>query len=298
LQSAAAPKTSGEALETNEQTLTLKYMDITLDEYADAFRWENVMSRIRVTFEHRDEAKATLSDQLANAFDVSYFNQIAGIVGATPGTFVGHNTLHLPTVASDSLIIAGGQATEDALTTADVFTLDLVSEAVQLAKTRALPIRPADVGYPQPLYVCFIHPWQTYQLKLADSRFDKLMQDAMRGGMIGNNPRVTGGLCIWDGCLLVENTRVPISASATTGGAVQVRRAILCGAQAAMVVWGRMGGTPERLRWVEKLFDFDREMGVMGGFVAGIKKSVFLDTSGGANPVAFATIAIATATAA
>lgn len=296
LQSEQAPKTSGQSVEGSEQTLNLMFMDVTLDEYADAFRWDNIMSRQRVTFEHRDEAKAALSDQLAHAYDRSFFTQISGNTSATSGgpteaTFQGHNTVTEPEAANH---IIPGVGTEIGLVSTDVFTLDLISEAVQQAKTNDIAIRPADIGYPEDMYVCFLHPWQVFDLKQSTSRWTTVMRDAMQGSMIGDNPQITGALGVWDGCLLVENSRVPRVLDSTAGDIV--RRAVLCGAQSAMSVWGRIGGTPERLRWVEKLFDFDREMGVLGGFVAGIKKSVFREEEAGPASIDFATIVISTAT--
>ena len=296
LQDSVAPLTSGQAVETNELALRSKYMDITLDEFVHAYRWANVTDRQRVTYEHRDEARAALADLLANAWDTSFFNQIAG--NADPGgnaTFEGNNTINVPT----EHIFAAGKANEAALASTDTFTLDLISEAVQTAKTRSVgTIRPARIpGYSTPLFVCFLHPWQVDSLRTADSRWDKVMHSAMQGGQIGDNPLITGALGVWDGTLLCENNRVPASATAPASGAL-VRRAILCGAQSAMCVYGRIGGSADRYRWVEKLFDFDREMGVAGGFVAGIKKSQFEDENGGGSKLDFGTVVISTVTSA
>jgi N4-gp56 family major capsid protein len=296
MQDATKAITSGAAVEGSELSLTLKYMDITLDEYAHAFKWGNVIDRQRVTFEIRDEAKAALADLLADNWDTSFFNQIAGISAATT-THAGHNSVTEPAAASH--IFSGAAANEAALADTDVITLDDISEAVQRAKTNTPTIRPANLeGYPEPLFVCFLHPWQVYDLRQSDSRWDVLQRDAMAGGMIKDNPLITGALGIWDGCLLVESSRVPTPGAGGGTGLPVIRRAIFCGAQAAMCCYGRIGGTTERYRWVEKLFDFDREMGVLGGFVAGIKKSTFGDPDGtppGANLIDFATIVISSA---
>jgi len=295
MQDATAPKTSGQTIEGSEKTLTLKYLDITINEFAEAYRWDNVMSRIRVTFEHRDEAKAALSDLLANAWDTSFFNQIAGMVaaGAEP-TFEGNNTINAPT--AENHIFAGSAANEGAIAVTDVMTLDLISRAKALSKTglTGVPIRKARIpGFPEPLYVVFVHPWQNDAMRQADTRWDNICNSAMQGGMIGDNPLITGAMGIWDECLIVENSRVPQGAAGT---GTATRRAILCGAQAAISAQGRIGGTPDSFRWVEKLFEYDREMGVMGGFVAGIKKSVFTDENAGGNPIDFATLVMSTAT--
>ena len=97
LQLNTAPKTTGVSVEGNEQTLDFSYMDIKLDEYAEAVRWGNIIDRQRVTFEMRDEAMAAIADVLANAFDRSFFNQVSGVsdVGGST-TFEGHNTINAP----------------------------------------------------------------------------------------------------------------------------------------------------------------------------------------------------------
>jgi N4-gp56 family major capsid protein len=288
--------TTGTAVEGNELTLAFKYMDVTLDEYAHAFKFGNVIDRQRVTFELRDEAKAALADLLANNWDTGFFNQVAGISGATT-THAGHNSITEPAAANH--IFSGAAANEAALADTDVITLDDISMAVQIAKTATPGIRPAKLdGYPEPLYVVFLHPWQVFDLRQSDSRWEVLMREAMSGGMIGNNPLITGALGIWDGCLLVESSRVPTPGAGGGTGLPVIRRAILCGAQAAMCVYGRIGGQADKFRWVEKLFDFDRDMGVLGGFVGGLKKSTFGDPDGtppGANLVDFATVVISSA---
>jgi N4-gp56 family major capsid protein len=294
-QSDRAPRTSGQPVENNEQVLNKYQMVFTINEYADAYRWDNVMSRQYVTYDNRDEAKANLADQMANAWDRGFFNQIAG--NADPGgaaTFQGNN----PIVAPDAnhWLFAGNATSEATIDASDVLTLDDISEAVTLAKVGTVPIRPVEVkGFPQPMYVVFIHPWQSYLMKLADTRWDNIARDAMQGGNISGNPRLTGGMGVWDGTLICENYRVPASATAGSGGEV-VRRAILCGSQSAICGYARLGGTALRYRWVEKLFDYDREMGCMAGFIGGLRKSVWTqEASGGSEVFDFSTVVISSA---
>ncbi len=294
LQDATAPKTSGQSVEGAEKTLRLKYMDVIIDEYAEAYRWENVMSRQRVTFEHRDEAKAALSDLFANAFDTGLFNQLAGM--ADPGgnaTFQGHNPIVAPTAGNH---LFGSGTTEATITTTGIMSLDLISKAKTYAKSgkTAFPIRKARLpGFSEPMFVCIIHPFQNLQMRAQDTRWDNICNSAMQGGMIGNNPMISGALGVWDETVIMESSRIPYGDNGT--GGIKTRRALFLGAQAAVCSGARLGGTPDSFRWVEKLFDFDREMGVMGGFVAGLRKSVFSDEAGGANAVDFAVVVLSTA---
>ena len=296
-QSELPPKSSGTSVEGNEQTLALEYMDFNIDEYADAVRFRNVIDRQRVNFEFLDESRALLADQLANSWDRSGFNQICGVDGGY-ATFNGQNPIQAP--SASRWIIAGAGPGEAEIVAADVLTLDHIDEAANIAKVTSPSIRPANIpGFSEDLYVCFVHPWQNYLLRQADSRWDKVMQDAMRGGMVGTNPRITATNGIWGGTLIVENHRVATPGTATDG--TRIRRAAFCGAQAGICGTGRIGGTPERFRWVTKLFDYDREQGVMAGFVGGFAKTRFGDASNeGTTPsfYDFATIVISTASAA
>lgn len=291
------PKSSSDALENNEQSLTLYNMSYTIDEVVDAVRFKNVIDRQRVNFDMRDEAKAALADQLSNAWDTSLFAQLAGAVHLT-GTFAGNNT----PVDPQTVAVAGtpghfigadgtSQATrvqgDESLVAADTFTLDLLDIAVENAKTLTPAIRPANIeGFGRPMYVCFIHPHQTSQLRAEGTLWDDLQRAAMSGGKVDDNPLLTGALGVYNDVLLVESTRVPQGVNSSTAAAVSgTRRAIFCGAQSAVMGWGRLGGSPRRFRWVEKQFDYDREYGVAAGFLGGIKTCNY-------NSKPFATIVI------
>lgn len=283
----AAPKSSNQALEGNEQTLTLYDMSFTMDEVVDAVRFKNVIDRQRVTFDMRDEAKAALADQLSNAWDHSLFTQLGGARHVTDATFYGHNSILDPQqvsgqdhyISGDS---AGAATTDEALTDdTDVFRPELLDIAVERAKTLSPAIRPARIpGFDKPLYVCFVHPYQVTSMRdtstTIDSTWYRTMRDAMQGGHVNDNPLITGALGVWNDVLLIESTRVPMGVNSSTGAAVpSVRRAIFCGAQSGVIAWGRLGGTPRRFRWVEKQFEYDREYGVAAGFLGGIKLTQF-----------------------
>jgi N4-gp56 family major capsid protein len=269
-----APKSSADAVEDQEQTLTFYTDTISIDEVADAVRFKNIMDRQRVNFDMRDEAKAALADQLANAWDFSFFNQLAGNTVETEPTFYGHNTVNAP--STNRWLLQNAAASEAAMDANDAITLDSIDELLRIAKTTSPLIRPARIpGFNSPLYVMFIHPNQTYDLQLAldgdqapNITWQGLMQYAMNGGKVDENPLITGALGVYKGVLLLESFRVPSVVAGT-------RRAIFCGAQSAASAQGRFGGTATNYRWVEKYFDYDREYGIMAGFMGGIKKLQF-----------------------
>jgi N4-gp56 family major capsid protein len=294
-----APKSSSDTIENNEQTLEIYDMNFTIDEVVDAVRFKNVIDRQRVTFDMRDEAKAALADQLANAWDHSLFSQLAGNVAQSSATFYGHNTPVDPGADAvqdtDHIFWAGGNSDDESLTsdTDDIFDLQDIDYLVEKAKTISPVIRPARIeGFSEPLYVLFVHPYQVTSLRTQDALWRTIQETAMSGGKVNDNPMITGALGIYNNVLLVENTRVPLGVRSDTGAAVaNTRRAVLCGAQSAVIGWGRLGGNPNRFRWVEKQFDYDREWGVMAGFLGGIKKANF-------NSKDFSTIVYATYAAA
>jgi N4-gp56 family major capsid protein len=271
-----APKTSSDVVENNEQTLTLYDTSYSIDEVVDAVKFKNVIDRQRVTFDMRDEAKAALADQLANAWDTSFFNQIAGFnETGLAATFRGNNAVNAPSTNRFLLVGAPTNTAETDLDSGDPLTLDYIDYCVEYAKTSSPQIRPANIsGFDEPLYVFFIHPFQNTQMRAADTRWDKTMRDAMQGGITNKNPLITGACGIWNRTLIVESNRVPTGLN--SGVALpEVYRAIFCGAQTAVMGWGRLGGDPNRFRWVEKQFDYDREYGVMAGFLGGLSKLIF-----------------------
>ena len=297
MQLGTKPKSSSDAVENNEQTLTVYDMNYSIDEVVDAVRFKNVIDRQRVNFDMRDEAKAALADQLSNAWDISFFAQLAGAVHLS-GTFGGNNTVTDPQtvavagtpghfISCDSTSQATAIQGDENLAAADTFTLDYLDQVVETAKTLSPAIRPARIeGFGRPLYVCFIHPYQTTQLRAEGTLWDDLQRAAMQGGKVDDNPLLTGALGVYNDVLLVESTRVPLGVNSSTQAAVaNTRRAIFCGAQSAVMGWGRLGGSPRRFRWVEKQFDYDREYGVAAGFLGGIKNTNF-------NSKPFATIVL------
>jgi N4-gp56 family major capsid protein len=80
---------------------------------------------------------------------------------------------------------------------------------------------------------------------------------------------------IYNGVLLLENARVTQGVNSSTGAAdTDVRRAVLCGAQAAAFAYGQKNGATE-MSWVEELFDYENQLGVSAGMIAGLTKLTF-----------------------
>lgn len=299
-QDTAAPLGESDTFETNERAILTASDSFVIGELGTPYRWKTKMSRQRVKYEDREEAMAAISDNLANALDQGLMNQLAGY-NATSGTTYGSTMNGLNTVepldSAHHVLGGSGNSNDEDLSTdgSDKFTLDLVSKAVYLAKASVEPrIRPAQIPGLGEKYIVFIHPNQLWQLREQDSRWDKVQMAFLQGGFIDRNPLLTGAAGVWDDALLVESNRVPTGVNSSSGAEVTTaRRAILCGAQAAVIGWGRVGGSPGSFVWEEERFDFGRERAIAGSCLVGIKALGF-QKPGNAAVSRFATIVIST----
>ena len=111
-----------------------------------------------------------------------------------------------------------------------------------------------------------------------------IQKAALTGGQLSGNPIFTGALGVYGSVVIHESYRIPVIDS--TGGS-KIGRAVLCGAQAAFMAFGR-GYSNNRMSWSEELFDYGNQLGVEAGLIAGMKKTVY-------NSQDFATITISCA---
>lgn len=274
-------------LEGNEEALTTFYDDVTIDQLRHAVRSEGKMSEQRVPFSVRSEARDGLADWWANRIDTAFFNQLAGITAQTDVRYTGMQA----TVAPDTdHWVYAGQDSEASVTLTNVFDLSLIDTAVERAKTAVNALRPISLGNGRNGYVLFLHPYQVTDLRTNTStgQWLDIQKAAMTGGKTSDNPIFTGALGMYNNVILHENTRVP--SGVTNAQGTTNRRAILCGAQAGMVAYGRQNGK-NTYSWKEELFDYENQLGVAAGSIWGMKKSRF-------NGSDFATIVISTAAAA
>lgn len=267
--------TEGEPLEGNEESLATFTDNLYINELSHAVRSRSKISRQRVPWNVREEGKDALSDWFADRIDTSFFNQVCGYTAETRTKYTGLNTVTAPDA---SHIVRPAGMTTDQGTNADttkVFTLSLIDKAVAKAKTISPMIRPFNIKG-RKKYVAFIHPYQVYNLRAdAGSQWATIQQAAIMGGDITGNPIYTGALGEYNGVILHEATRVTNGVHSTTAAAqTSVRRAVLCGAQAAMIGFGKGQGF-DQWEWVEDEFDYQREYGVSAQTVFGLKKSVY-----------------------
>lgn len=270
-------------LEGNEEDLVTYSQDIYIDQLRHAVRSGGKMSEQRVPFSVRAEARDGLADWWANRIDTAFFNQLCGISTEADTRYTGSQAALAPDAGH---VIYQNHATEASISTTDVFDLTLIDNAVELAKTAANAIRPLRVGGDSK-WVMFLHPYQVTDLRTNTStgQWLDIQKAAMNGGKTSGNPIFTGALGEYNGVILHENTRVPLC-----GSKANVRRSVLCGAQAAGMAFGK-GYGKNTFDWVEELFDYKNQLGVGAGCIWGLQKTRY-------NGSDFATVVVSTYAAA
>jgi N4-gp56 family major capsid protein len=142
-------------------------------------------------------------------------------------------------------------------------------------------------------FVMFLHPYQVYDLRTttSDGQWLDIQKAAMMGGKGSDSPIYSGALGEYNGTILHESARMPAGVNSTTAAAVaSTRRAVFCGAQAAVMAYGQ-DGAADNMTWVEELFDYENQLGVAAGMISGLKKTRF-------NSLDFGTICVPTYAAA
>ena len=273
----------GNTLEGNEEAFVTRDDAIIINKLRHAARvkGQGTISQQRVPFDLREEALDDLAQWWADRHDMWFANQVSGNTADgdnTNGTDVRYTGLQA-TVQPDAnhVLRPGGAADDSAITdtAANEFKISHINTAVERAKDIEPLIRPIRISG-QDFYVCFIHTYQLTSLRESagvDGSWYDIQAKALQGGEISGNPIFTGAVGVYNQTIIHEWNRLP-PGSVTTTPVTFVRRAAFCGAQACWTAYGQ-GFGPGRYSWVEKLFDYDEELGVSAGCVGGLKKSRF-----------------------
>ena len=260
-------------LEGNEEALTTYSDNLYIDQLRHAVRSAGRMSEQRVPFSVRQHSLDGLADWYAERVDTAFFNQVCGYTPQTDTRYTGNQAVVAHSANRRKWIDA---STKDEDLSNDTFTLAGIDKVVEAARMASPLIRPVKMGG-EDYYVMFIHEYQRTDLRAATSNHDwnELQRQALAGGQISDNPIFTGSLGVYNGVILHPTRRVTQGVHSVTGAAVtDVRRAVLCGAQAAMVGYGQ-GSGPGRYTWVEEMFDYGNQLGVSASCIWGIKKTTF-----------------------
>jgi N4-gp56 family major capsid protein len=126
-------------------------------------------------------------------------------------------------------------------------------------------------------YVMFLHDYQVTDMRISTSagQWLDIQKAALAGGIGAKSPIYTGALGEYNNVVLHKWNRIPVGISNAGAAQTSTRRAIFCGAQAAVVGFGKEFAKGSHYKWIEELFDYERELGVSAQTVWGVKKSVF-----------------------
>lgn len=275
-------------LEGNEESLVTYSDAVTINQLRHAVLSQGKMSEQRVPFDIRAEAMAGLKDWLADRFDTSFFNHIAGNSGQADTRYTGNVTAVAPSGADSAGVTrqvfgSGAQLSEGSLSTTDAMQLTYLDQAVLQAKTAVPLIRPVR-SEGKDYWVVFLHPKQVKTMR-TDATANRVtwfdtQKTMLQGGTKSENTSgiFTGALGVYNQCIIHEALRLPSPAA-------NIYRGVLCGAQAAVMAFGQ--NDSEQGNWVEKLFDYDNQLGVKAGAIFGLKKTIF-------NSIDFGTVVIST----
>lgn len=285
-------------LEGFEEALSVYTDSITINQLRHAIRSAGKMSEQRVPFDVREEALSGLKDWWAGRIDLWAANQLAGNSAQTDTNYTGLQAVTAPDAAH--LFCGGGEALETSLCASVTHILKLSDIDKAVAKAKATygvqpdgttdggnPIRPVMIEGGE-YYCLFMHPYQVYQLRKDTNtlQWADVQKAAMSGGKITDNPIFTGALGMYNGVVLHEWSRLPnIVGTPSSGAVANFRRAVFAGAQSACIAFGQ--GNSEQPNWYEELFDYGNQLGVAGGLIGGLKKTIY-------NSQDFGTIVIST----
>ena len=160
--------------------------------------------------------------------------------------------------------------------TTNAIQLKDIDRAVAKAKTASPMIRPIK-HKGEDYYLLFMHPYSMYQMRTdtTTNNYVDIFKSALQGGKYSDNPIFTGASFVYNNVIVHESTRIPtIVGTPATGAATDFRSNVFCGAQSGIFAFGRDNG-PDRMNWSEELFDYENQLGVAAGCIAGFKKTVY-----------------------
>lgn len=292
--------TENEIAEGNGESLSIYADGILINELGHVVGIPNKGRSIdeqRVPFNLRDAARMGLRAWWGKRMSTVFFNHVCGYTPETRAKYIGNNAIIAPSSGRHLWVDAAGNNSDgdENLGADDVFSLKYVDFARETAETADNPVRPLNVeGYDDGRdisggkYVMYLHPFQATDLRTSTStgQWLDIQKAALANGQASKNPIYTDALGEYNNVILKKANHVTQGASkAAPGTAVStVRRAVLLGAQAAAVAYGRDGGETD-YGWNEELLDHKRKLEVSVISIYGMKKTQF-------NGVDFGTVVV------
>ena len=263
--------------EGNEESIVTFTDNVNINELSHAVRQKKGIVDQRIPWSVGTQMNNRLIDWWKDRMDTVFFNHLASNSLVTDERLTGFNTISTPTTGR-RLWANAGVSDDASLTSTGIFTLDLIDQAVEIAKTGSSqglpPIRPIEAGDLSNMYCIFLHPSQVTQLRTsAGSRWNDIQHSLLAGGNSWKESALFKGgdfKGIYNGVMIYESVRLPQGISNAGAYVSNTRRAVFCGAQALAVAFGK-GYGPEEFKVVEETFDFEREAAQSAMNIFGMK---------------------------
>jgi len=282
-------KVDDEAMEGYEQPLTFYNCQTTIHKRKESVRLDGEMTEQRTKIKLRGEARDALGLWKAEVKDTDIVlvlsglaNSVGTIAASAPTTnrkFYGgqklDGTVGVTAVANDAAIDDTGGI--------HLFGTQVLSHLKRMAKKDGgasySKLRPIVINGKK-WFVYFASPWQIKSLKTDPAWLNAQREANVRGEA---NPIFSGASGVWDGIIVHEYDKIELRTGDGVGtdpatffesgdpcaNGITVARGLFCGAQAGILAYGR------KIRWVEKVFEYDSQFGVEVSSIYGVTKSKF-----------------------
>ena len=291
--------TTREVAEGNGEALSLYSDDITINELGHVVSIPNEGRSIdtqRIPIKLRQAAKNGLQTWVAERMSETFFYHVCGYTPANAlgSKYNGHNTVTAPTASRHIWRDAAGTSnnSDDDLASDDVMTLNMIDHMREMAESGDSPLKPINIegnyeaggtDISGGRYVAYLHPYQVTDLrtKTDTGQWLDIQKAAMNGGQVSKNLIYSDALGEYNNVILKKANHVTQGVDPSSGAAIStVRRAVLLGAQAVALAYGKDGG-PTTYNWNEELLDHKRVLEVSTFCIWGMSKTVFDSTDFG-----------------
>lgn len=252
--------------------------DLKVDVLRNAVTVDTPMYQQMVHYDTLDISKKVLGDWFAQRIELGLHAHACGLSIITEPEYNLNNTI---TALQSSYILRPNGKPAGGLTSGDKFTVDVLNEALRNLKLIRPRMRPATTPFGQK-WVCFISSEQEKDLRDSDSTWFQVMQSAMQGGMVSDNPIFNGMLGAIHDVVLYRSDFVPPGLN--SGGTAlksKTRRAWIGGAGALNLAFGRGWGPPgfaqNRYQWDNDSDDYGHKKSIAATTIIGAGRPYFTD---------------------
>lgn len=261
--------------EGKEESTVTSTHDLVIEEQIHGVKTRGVMSEQRVTFDTFEEAKNLLTPWWRDRRAVSVINHLCAYTAQTDLAYTALNTVAAIDNEHIYRVNSGLGAAADETVAADntaLFDLEIIDELVCIAEQMDPPIAPVEIDG-NAFYIMLVHPNVATDLRKSSSEWYATMQNAIRGGALGDNPLFRRAMGIWRDTLIISEPHITRGVHSSTGLSVNsARRNVFMGAGAVQIAYGRRErGKPEHMTWYSSTWDHGRKFYASAGMCWGAK---------------------------